>query len=164
MDVYSVRIAPSAHVAESVSYEQLLNDIVAYTVRAAFARTFDQHDWEQDELRRKGLRAIELFHNGRAVWYDRPSFEDLRDESVLPGICSEAVATFEKCNELDPDRFARLDRDLCRRWRDSGYLVESLTLDMKGLFDEIETDLRARVDEVREELITEIIQTGPTPV
>lgn len=163
-DVYSVRIAPSARVAENVSYEQLLNEIVAYTVRAAFARAFDRHDWEQEEFRRRGLRAIELFHDGRAVWRDRLCFEDLSDESARPGVCSEAAATFEKCNELDPSQFERLDRDLCRRWRDSGYLVQSVALDMKALFDEIEADLRARVEEVREELITEIVQTGALPL
>ncbi|HEY5427210.1 MAG TPA: hypothetical protein VIJ77_11720 [Candidatus Tumulicola sp.] len=137
-----------------------MDSMVEYILRAAFARAFDQEDWEHDELRRKGLGAVELFHNGRAVWEDRPAFERARREFVLPDRPSDAAGAFETRNELAPEMFARLDRDLSRRWRQSGYLVYSLTPDMKRLFKQLEDDLRARVREAREDLVGEILQSA----
>ena len=87
MDLFSARISPSACIAESVDYDTLLEQIAEYTLRAAFAHAVDQHDWNQEELRRKGLRALELFHNGRAVWRDRVAFEESQAEvDALRGI------------------------------------------------------------------------------
>jgi hypothetical protein len=158
--VYTVRIAASAPFGEDLPYDRLVDGMVEYILRAAFARADDQEDWEHDELRRKGLGAVELFHNGRAVWEDRPAFEQARREFVLPDRPSDAADAFDTRNELAPEILARLNLDLSRRWRQSGYLVYSLTLDMKGLFEQLEDDLRARVREAREDLVGEILSGG----
>jgi hypothetical protein len=153
LDVFSARISPSACIAQSVDYDTLLEQIVEYTLRAAFAHAVDQHDWDQEELRRKGLRALELFHNGRAVWRDRVAFEESLAEVTRTG----DVPRFDGANELDPELAERIDRDLQERWRLAGYLVPSLALDMKKLFGELEADAADCAREAREELMSELL-------
>jgi hypothetical protein len=154
VDVYSARISPSATVAEGVSYDVLVDRIREYTLHAAFARVADRHDWEQEELRRNGLRALELFHDGSAVWHDAAAFDATRaDESRSGGL-----AAFDERNELDPELEIRLDRDLRERWRIAGYLVASLTGDMKRLFEELETDARDCAEGARAELLAELLR------
>jgi hypothetical protein len=137
-----------------VDYDTLLEQIAEYTLRAAFAHAVDQHDWEQEELRRKGLRALELFHNGRAVWRDRVAFE----ESLAEGTRSGNPDRFDEGNELDPELVERIDRDLLERWRLAGYLVPSLSLDMKRLFAELEADAADCAREAREELMSNLLK------
>ena len=153
MDLFSARISPSACIAESVDYDTLLERITEYTLRAAFAHAADQHDWDQEELRRRGLRALELFHNGRAVWRDRVAYEQSLAEVTLTG----DYPRFERVNELDPDLSERLDRDLRERWRLAGYQVPSLALDMKKLFGELEADADDCAREAREALMADLL-------
>jgi hypothetical protein len=153
VDLFSARISPSAPIADSVEYDTLLERIAEYTLRAAFAHATDQHDWDQEELRRNGLRALELFHNGRAVWRDRIAYEQSLAEVTLTG----DYPRFERANELDPELCERLDRDLCERWRLAGYLVPSLALDMKKLFCELEADAADCARAAREELMSNLL-------
>ena len=153
VDVYSARISPSGRIAEGVSYETLVERVREFTVRAAFARVADQQTWEEDELRRKGLRALELFHNGRAIWHDRLCFEEALAQERSAGM----GASFEAANELDPDFCERLDRELRERWRRVGYLVPSLALDMKPLFTELEADAADTAREARDDLLAELL-------
>ena len=153
MDLFSARISPSACIAESVDYDTLVEQIAEYTLRAAFAHAVDQHDWNQEELRRKGLRALELFHNGRAVWRDRVAFEESLAEVTRTG----DLARFDGGNELDPELAERIDRDLLERWRLAGYLVPSLALDMKRLFGELEADAADCAREAREQLMFKLL-------
>jgi hypothetical protein len=158
VDLFSARISPSACIAERVDYDTLLEHIVEYTLRAAFAHAVDQHDWEQEELRRKGLRALELFHNDRAVWQDRVAFEQSLAEVTLTG----DYPRFEGANELDPELSERIDRDLQERWRLAGYLVPSLALDMKKLFCELEADAADCAREAREALMSNLLSGRTT--
>jgi hypothetical protein len=153
VDLFSARISPSACIAQSVDYDALLEQIAEYTLHAAFAHAVDQHDWDQEELRRKGLRALELFHNGRAVWRDRVAFEESKAEAIRAG----DLRRFEGANELDPELAERIDRDLLERWRLAGYLVPSLALDMKKLFAELEADAADCAREAREELMSNLL-------
>jgi hypothetical protein len=153
VDLFSARISSSACIAESVDYDTLLEQIAVYTLRAAFAHAVDQHDWDQEELRRKGLRAVELFHNGRAVWRDQVAFEQSLEEVTRSGDARQ----FERANELDPELAERIDRDLRERWRLVGYMVPSLALDMKKLFAELEADAADCAREAREELMSNLL-------
>jgi hypothetical protein len=153
VDFYSARISPSVYIAESVGYDMLLERIAEYTLRAAFAHGVDQHDWDQEELRRRGLRALELFHNGRAVWGDPIAFEESLAEVTQTG----DLQRFDGANELDPELAERVDRDLLHRWRLAGYLVPSLALDMKRLFAELEADAADCAQEAREDLIVRLL-------
>ena len=153
MDLFSARISPSACIAESVDYDTLLEQIAEYTLRAAFAHAVDQHDWNQEELRRKGLRALELFHNGRAVWRDRVAFEASQAEADRTG----DLRRFYAANELDQELAERVDQDLQELWRRAGYLVPSLALDMKKLFGELEADAADCANEAREELMSKLL-------
>jgi hypothetical protein len=151
VDRYSARISPSACIAEDVEYENLLDRLAEYALRAAFARAADENDWEQDELRRKGLGAVELYHNGRAVWQDPVSFQQCRSEDAGAG------ARFDLGNELDPGLLERLDADLRKRWRACGYMVSSVASNMKKLFDQLQDDAAERSREAREELLAELL-------
>jgi hypothetical protein len=153
VDLYSARVSPSVYIAESVDYDMLLEQIAEYTLRAAFAHGADQHDWDQEELRRKGLRALELFHNGRAVWRDSVAYEQSLAEVTRTG----DLQRFDGANELDPDLAERVDRDLLDRWRLAGYLVPSLALDMKKLFAELEADAADCARDAREELMARLL-------
>jgi hypothetical protein len=153
LDLFSARISPSVCIAQSVDYDTLLEQIAEYTLRAAFAHAVDQHDWDQEELRRKGLRALELFHNGRAVWRDRVAFDETLEEVTRTGDRQR----FDGANELDPELAERIDRDLLERWRLAGYLVPSLALDMKKLFAELEADAADCSREAQEQLLSTLL-------
>jgi hypothetical protein len=158
VDLYSARVSPSACIAEDVDYETLLERIAEYTLRAAFARAADQHDCDQENLRLNGLRAIELFHGGRAVWQDRVAFEQLLADAAATG----GQGSFERANELDAALVARIDRDLQERWRVGGYLVPSLALDMKRLFSELEADALDSARTAQARLLTDLLRSaGP---
>jgi hypothetical protein len=158
--VYSARIMPSADLAENVTYDMLQRTVFEYTLRAAFAWAFDQHDWEQEELRRKGLAAVELFHNGRAVWNDQTLFHESAAAFAICDATPDATETFNRSNELDPSLLAYLDRDICRRWELSGYLVQSVATEMKPLFEQLQADVQDRANEAREQLYLEVISTA----
>ena len=151
MDRYSARISPSACIAEDVDYEDLLERLAAYALRAAFARVADENDWEQEELRRKGLGAVELYHNGRAVWLDPVSFGQCRSEDAGAG------TRFDSRNELDPDLVERLDGDLRSRWRACGYSIPSVACDMKILFAQLGEDATECSREARKKLLEELL-------
>jgi hypothetical protein len=155
VDLYSARISPTARIAEDVDYENLLERIAEYTLRAAFAHAIDEHDWEQEELRRKGLGAIELFHNARAVWFDGIEFERLAAEAR-----ALKCPSFETGNELDPALCERIDGDLQARWRRAGYPVTSLAADMRQLFAELEADAMDRSREARASLLSDVLRAG----
>jgi hypothetical protein len=152
--LYSARIGESLCIAENTSYDALLKSIVEFTVRAAVARSTDDNDWEHEELRRKGLCAVQIFRNGRAVWAEPDAFDaeltEARREQIEP--------RFSKSNELDAKLYSHLDRDLQVRWRMAGYEVPSLLNDMKKLFGELERDATDRATGAREGLVNEILK------
>jgi hypothetical protein len=156
MDRYSAQISPSAHIAENVSYETLLERILEYTLRSALARANDRHDWEQDQLRCRGLRVIELFHNGRAVWQDRAAFEEFLSDETRTG----TIVQFERDNEVNVELLERVERDLRERWRCAGYMVSDLCSDMKKLFAELEADGADRERGATEAFVAEVLRAG----
>jgi hypothetical protein len=156
--LYSARISPSARIAEDVEYDTLIERMCEYTLRAAFARATDDYDWEQDELRRKGLRVVEFLHDGRAIWQDRAAFEQSLAEAR-----TAAIPGFGERNELDPELPERVDRDLRERLRRAGYLVPSLALDMKRLFAELEADVIDCTLKARERLLNHLLRTSAQP-
>jgi hypothetical protein len=150
--LYSANIGESYPLAEKTTYDALLQRIMEFTIRAALARSVDESDWEHEELRRKGLSALQLFRNGKAVWADRDTFEEERAEAQR-----ERDARFERINELDPGLYDRLDHDLRARWQRAGYDVPSLMHDMKKLFLELERDAADRAAGAREGLLNDLL-------
>jgi hypothetical protein len=150
---YSTRIGESYCLSEDVSYEVLLQRIMEFTVRAAVARSIDESEWEHEELRRKGLSALQIVRNGKAVWLDQETFEgelaEARREHIESG--------FKEANELDPSLYQELDNDLRARWRSAGYETPSLITDMKKLFAELQRDAAHRIAGAMEDLIREIM-------
>lgn len=124
-----------------------------FTVRAAMARSTDESDWEHDELRRRGLAAVQIFRNGKAVW-DNPATYRLE---LVEAQRERIERKFNDANELDPTLYGRLDRDLRARWRRAGYRVPSLCNDMKKLFAELERDVMDSAAHARENLLCEIL-------
>lgn len=152
--LYSARVGESHFFAERVGYEELVNRIMEFTVRAAVARSIDESDWEQDELRRGGLRVIQLFRGGKAVWTDAAAFEGELCEARRE--CVEG--RFKRTNTADSTIYERLDHDLMDRWRRAGYQTPSLTNDMKRLFLELEREAAERAERARESLVGEILR------
>jgi hypothetical protein len=148
---FTARIEPSIILATDVSYATLLDTIVLFTLDAAVARSSDDARWEQETLRKKGLSALELSRNGRAIWNDAQIFE-----SELKAECD--AAEFLAGNQLDPEVFRRLDRDLRRLWRRAGYEAPSLAHDMKTLFIELEADIRESAAGARSAFVDEIVR------
>ncbi len=159
MDEYTARLdgtasaAKDSNIAEGVSYNALLRNIVEYTLRAATARVADRSTWEQEELKRKGLSAIHIFRNGRAIWTDPALFEKELGEARREGIDAE----FSKKNELDLAICRNLDRDLQEWWRRAGYESGCLLRNMRRLFTELERDASERVAEAWDGFIGEIL-------
>ncbi len=52
-------------VAEDATYDELLTRLMEITARAAVACCIDEPDWEHEQLRRRGLSALDIFRNGR---------------------------------------------------------------------------------------------------
>ncbi|HEY1428409.1 MAG TPA: hypothetical protein VGF18_02475, partial [Candidatus Tumulicola sp.] len=142
-DRYTVRIAESYSIAENTTYQALLSRLVEYTLRAAIARSVDQEEWEHEQLRRNGLFALQIFHNGKSAWDDPVTFGEEQAEARREHISSK----FNALNELDSDLYIRLDRDLRERWVEFGYRPPSLLHDMVRLFAAIERDAAGRADD-----------------
>jgi hypothetical protein len=151
--LYSVRIGESHCIAEGIPYDALLDRIVEFTIRAAVARSADESEWEHEELRRKGLGALQIFCNRRAVWDDRATFET----EIAAARRQHVGEKFEATNELNPALLNDLDRDLQMRWRRAGYEVPSLRREMKPLFAELERDAADRVANARESLLGDVL-------
>lgn len=159
--IYSARVGESHCIADRVTYGALLNRIVEFTIRAALARTVDECDWEHDELRRKGIGAIQIFRNGKAVWADSAAFE----RELAEARREQIEERFRRTNEADPALHQRLDHDLRARWRAAGYESPSLAKDMKKIFAELERDASARAEIARESLAAELLRelsAGPS--
>lgn len=153
-DRYSVRIGESYCMAENATYDALLTLIVEFTVRAAVARCVDENEWEHEQLRRRGLSALQIFRNGKAVWDDSAAYGAELDEA-----CREHIdARFKSSNELDIELYGRLDRDLRARWRRAGYETPTLRRDMKRLFVELERDAADRASNARDSLLGDLLR------
>lgn len=150
---YTIRIGESRVVAEDVPYEAMLDRIVEFTVRAAVARSLDEYDWEQESVRRGGLRSLQIFRDRKALWGDRESFEEQLAEARRENV----EQRFRDRNALDVSLWERLDRDLRARWRGAGYQTPSLVADMKKLFTELQRELGERTATVREGFVREIV-------
>ncbi|HEX4014924.1 MAG TPA: hypothetical protein VHX17_13695 [Candidatus Cybelea sp.] len=141
---YSARIGAMG-VAAGVPYDELVGRILELVLRAAIAVAADQFEWEDEELRRDGLMAIEFFHGGRALWWDAACFGAERPDPEQ--------------NELDPHFFERLDLDLRRRLKRAGYGVPPLLACSKALYAEIAADVADRCAGARESLLIEILSS-----
>lgn len=153
-DRYSVRVGESCCLGEDLSYEQLLQRIVEFTVRAAVARSIDETQWEHEELRRKGFEALQIFKNRKAIWDDDAMFQT----ELLEARREHVGQRFESTNELDVSFYDRLDNDLRARWRHAGYETACLRRDMKPLFKELERDAAERADKAREGLLGDVLR------
>ena len=153
---YTTRIGESVSIAEDVPYESLTTAILEFTIRAAAARSADESEWEHEELRRRGLGSLQVFRNGKALWTDGESFQAELAEAARERV----VDRFNAGNELDPEFFEKLDRDLRDRWRLAGYDISSLLENMKALFAEVESDANDRAANAREALIEEILDSA----
>ena len=153
---YTTRIGASVSIAEDVPYESLTTAILEFTIRAAAARSADESEWEHEELRRRGLRSLQVFRNGKALWTDGESFQAELAEATRERIADR----FNASNELDPAFFERLDGDLRSHWRLAGYNSSSLLESMKTLFAELESDANDRAANAREALIEEILDSA----
>lgn len=156
-DRYTVRIAESYSIAENSTYEALLSRLVEFTLRAAIARCVDQDEWQHEQLRRNGLFALQIFHNGKAAWDDSDTFEAEKAEASRERVASK----FNALNELDTELYFRLDRDLRERWLEFGYRPPSLLHDMVRLFAAIERDAAERADDARAGLLNELLRAQP---
>lgn len=151
---YSARIGETHCIGVDVPYEALLLRVMAFTVRAAVARSADESDWEHEQLRRNGLGALELFRDHKALWDDTQTFAEELAEARREGVGPR----FQTENELDPAFYDSLDDDLCTRWRRLGYETPSLRGDMKALFLELERDVADRTLHARERMLNEFLR------
>jgi len=159
--LYAARIGESHRLADDVSYAALLNRIMEFTIRAALARSVDECDWEHDLLRRRGLGAIQIFRNGKAIWADTAAFEQELAEARRERI----EERFREANEADPALCLRLDEDLRARWRAAGYETPSVANDMKKIFTELEREAAECAEAARESLVGELLRelsAGPS--
>lgn len=148
---YSARIGEAHCIGVSMPYETLLVRIMEFTVRAAIAKVADESEWEHERLRRNGLAALQVSRNGKALWDNAKIF----DQELAAAQRGNAAKQFRECNVLDPEFFARLDRDLGLLWRRLGYEAGSLRGDMKALFSELEHDAADRAAQARERLLAD---------
>jgi hypothetical protein len=125
----------------------------SFSARAAVARSVDEMEWEHEQLRRRGLSALQIFKNGKAVWEDRPMYDSELAEARREGIDERFQAT----NEADAGLYQKIDADLCARWRNLGYAAPTLGHDMKRLFTELARDVAERAEDAREGLLVELL-------
>ena len=152
-DRYGARIAGSVAIAWDVPYDALLKNVVRFTVEAAAARSADEPRWEHEELRQRGLDALEITRNGKALWCDEEDFRLELEEARREGAGSE----FETRNELDEAFCEHLDRDLIRLWQKAGYATPSLLHCMRRLFVELQDDIADSTVGARKAFVEEIV-------
>jgi hypothetical protein len=148
---YSVRIGEAHCIGVDMAYEALLARVMEFTFRAAVARSEDESEWEQEQLRRGGLCALQLFRNDKAIWDNPQTFADELAEARR----EDVAGRFRAQNELDPAFYERLDCDLRARWRRFGYETPSLRDDMKVLFWQLERDAAERAADARKRLLAD---------
>ncbi len=153
-DRYSVWVGEACCIGIDIPYETLLIRLMEFTMRAAIAKSADESDWEHELLRKHGVGALHVFRNGKAVWDSVSIFNDELDEARREG----AAEPFQAQNELDPEFYARLDRDLRARWGRLGYPAETLRSDMKVLFSELEHDAKQRTADARGCLFADFVR------
>jgi hypothetical protein len=150
---YTARIGHGVSIAEDVPYDDLVNRVLEYVLRAAIAKAADQFTWEEEELRRNGLYGIEFAREAKALWWNRSEFQAERDEALREG-CN---GRFLSSNELDAEFIATLDVDVRERLRRAGYSIPSLLTDMKELYQQIASEASDRTMQAREALVAEIL-------
>lgn len=155
MHRFTARIGHGVSIAEDVDYDELVTRVLEFVARAAIAKAIDQHTWEEEEVRRQGLNAIEFVKGGKALWSDRDAFEIERSEAKRERVGERFLAT----NECGRTFFEKLDADLRERLRFAGYSVVSLRTEMRDLYREIAADASDRSAQAREGLVAEIIDT-----
>src|SRR5580698_9524915 len=97
LDRYSVQIGESCCIAQRATYDTLLTRIVEFSVRAAVARSIDESEWEHEQLRRRGLSALQIVRNGKAVWEDCAAY----DAELAEARRERIDERFEASNEVD---------------------------------------------------------------
>ena len=150
---YSARIGEAFCIGDDLSYRALLARLMEFTLRAAIARSADESQWEHEQLRRLGLCAVQLFHNGKAIWDDAALFTQEMAEARR----TNAAERFQARNELDAAFYDRLDGELRARWRRLGYETPTLRGDMKRLFLELERDASERAALGRERMLSDLV-------
>ena len=151
---YSARVGEAHCIGAGLSYDALVALIIVFTLRAAFARSADQSEWEHEIVRRKGLAAVQLFRDGKAIWDDPGTFAEELAEAEREHIADR----FQAQNELDPAFYEGLDGDLRARWRELGYLTPSLRTNMKTLFLELERDVSEQEADARGRMLKRLIE------
>lgn len=149
---YTARIGHGVSIAEDVTYDELVDRVLEFVVRAAISRANDDCCWEEDELRRQGLRAVEFLRDGRALWWDCNAFE--AESRAAKRARSEKQ--FAVQNELGESFYRMLAEDLRERFRRVGYSASELFTDMKDIFREIAADASDRTIQAKESLVAEI--------
>jgi hypothetical protein len=153
LDRYSAQIGESCCIAQRETYDTLLARIVEFSVRAAVARSVDESEWEHEQLRRRGLSALQIFKNGKAVWEDRAEF----DAELAEARRERIDERFQAANEVDAGLYQQIDADLRDRWRRLGYATPTLGHNMKPLFAELARDAADRANHARERLLEELL-------
>lgn len=153
LDRYTVRIGESCCIAQRETYDALLTRIVEFSVRAAVARSVDESEWEQEQLRRRGLSALQIFKNEKAVWKDRAEY----DAELAEARRERIDERFQAANEVDAGLYQQIDADLRDRWRRLGYATPTLGHNMKPLFAELARDAADRAHIARERLLEELL-------
>ncbi|HEY1428620.1 MAG TPA: hypothetical protein VGF18_03540 [Candidatus Tumulicola sp.] len=157
LDRYSANIGESCSIVKDVPYDTLLSRIVEFSVRAAVAHSIDESEWEHEQLRRRGLGALQIFRNERAVWDDRTEYDAELAEARRERIDDR----FQASNELNVELYRTIDIDLQDRWRELGYATPTLRHNMKPLFAELERDAADRAERAREGLLEELLTSRP---
>jgi hypothetical protein len=153
LDRYSAQIGESCCIARRETYDTLLARIVEFSVRAAVARSIDESEWEHEQLRRRGLSALQIFKNDKAVWEDPTEY----DAELAEARRERIDERFQASNEVDAGLYQKIDADLRDRWRRLGYATPTLGHNMKPLFAELARDAADRADDARERLLDEIL-------
>jgi len=152
---YSAGIAGGIVIAENVTYDELLTRLLDFVSRAAVARAIDEFDWEQEEVLRNGLRAIDFFLGDKALWWDSDAFNTEKEGTRRNG----AGERFLEKNELDARFLKKIDADLRGHLKRAGYVTPSLISSMKPLYKDISSDLSDRSAQAQKALVAEILRS-----
>lgn len=153
---YTARLAEGGSIAENVAYGELVTRVLQAIIEAALAKASDRFSWEQEQLRRNGLRAIEFARDGRALWSDREVF-DAEEAGAARG---RVRGRFAAENEMDGNFLKKLDYDLRQRLQRAGYATGPVTANMRKVFEQIACEAEERSARAQRQLLDEIV--GPS--